>query len=367
MRRSPGVHNLVGTMSISRAWVADALMAAALAVVSVAFSIPDVVASLLALALSASLAVRRSAPVVALVVATAAAVAQAMMLTNLSLSIVAVPVLVYSFARWSGRALAWSALGVGLAGAVAGPVGWLTARPDAPTVSGVVTTVAAYAGVVVVAHIVGQRGRERAEAQARRERELVERQRLELAREVHDVVAHSLSMIAVQAEGGRALVTRSPERGPEILSVIADESRNALNEIRDMVSLMRRPALSLGDVRQLVDRLGDRARLRIAGQDLPISPMLSLSVYRVVQESLTNFLRHAGPSAEVDVAVVITGDNVDVTVRDNGCGSAAASDGKGHGLETMRERVLAHGGTMTAGAVASGYEVRAVFPIGARA
>jgi signal transduction histidine kinase len=183
-------------------------------------------------------------------------------------------------------------------------------------------------------------------------------ERNEIAREVHDIVAHSLSMIAVQAEGGRALAARSPDGAAAVLSEIADEARNALNEIRDMVGFLRqgrlpgvssheghRPAPDLGDVRELVGRLGDRAGLRIAGRVRPIGPLVAFTVHRVVQEALTNFVRHAGPSATVQVTVAFGDDVVDVTVRDDGLGAAAAaSDGKGNGLHTMKERVLAHAG-----------------------
>jgi signal transduction histidine kinase len=367
----------VVTTGDARVWAADSLFAATVAVISVAFAIQDPTASLLALALSASLAFRRTHPAVALAWGTAAAIAHALLLTNLTLSIVTVPVLIYSLARWSEPSLGWTALGIGLAGAIGGPMWWLNSRAE---FGDIVVTVAANCGVVIVAYVFGQRERERANTQlVRRRLERIQQEqafqaaaaeeRNEIAREVHDIVAHSLSMIAVQAEGGRALVTRNPDRAPEVLTVIADESRAALNEIRDMVSLLRgdaayRPAPGFEDVKELVDRLGDRAHLRISGRLRPIGPILSLTLYRVVQESLTNFLRHAGPYAKVDVTVGLSDESTHLTIRDNGRGAAATTDGKGHGLRTMQERVTASGGTLFAGAVAAGgFEVRAVFPL----
>jgi signal transduction histidine kinase len=359
-------------------WVTDSLQAGAVALVSVGFAVPNVEVSLLSLALSLSLVFRRSMPVVALVWAGVVAVAHAVLLPSLTLSIIVVPVLVYSTARWSDRLLAWVALGLAVAGAVAGPTWWLWSRAG---VDAILVTVGAYAGVVIVAHVVALRERDRASAQVVRRRlefiqqeqraeERVAAERNEIAREVHDIVAHSLSMIAVQAEGGRALVMKSPARAPEVLTVIAEESRAALNEIRDMVGVLRRgraayrPAPRFEDVRELVDRLGDRAKLSVSGEVRPIGPILGLTLYRVVQESLTNFLRHAGPSARVGVNLVLGETSTTVTVRDTGLGSAAATDGKGHGLQAMRERVLARGGTLTAGAVSTGgYEVCAVFPM----
>jgi signal transduction histidine kinase len=359
-------------------WVTDSLQAGAVALAGVGFALPELKVALVMVALSASLAFRRSMPVVALAWAGAAAVVHALVLPGLTLSVVAVPMLVYSIARWSGRTLAWIAFGLGLSGAVAGPVCWLWGQGGFDYI---LMTIGGYAGVVIVAYVAGLRERDRADAQVVRRRlefiqqeqraeERIAAERNEIAREVHDIVAHSLSMIAVQAEGGRALVTKSPDRAPEVLSVIAEESRAALNEIRDLVGVLRRgkavyrPAPRFDDVRELVDRLGDRAQLHVSGETRAIGPVLGLTVYRVVQESLTNFIRHAGPSAEVDVSVVLGEKSTDVTVRDTGLGSAASCDGKGHGLQAMRERVLARGGMLTAGAVlGGGYEVRAVFPV----
>ncbi|MBP2319980.1 signal transduction histidine kinase [Kibdelosporangium banguiense] len=367
------------TTGDSRVWVADLLLAGAVAVISVGFALTDWVASLLALALSASLAFRRTYPVVALVWATTAAVAHALLLTNLTLSVVVVPMLVHGLARWSGRGLALTALGIGLAGAVAGPLWSLSWRAEAK-LSDMLVPVAACAGVVIAAHVFGQRERERADTLLVRRRleriehdravqEAAAEERTQIAREVHDIVAHSLSMIAVQAEGGRALVTRDPSRAPEVLTVIAEESRTALNEIRDMVSLLRgdaayRPAPGLMDIKDLVDRLGDRAHLDIAGRPPVIGPVLTLTIYRVIQESLTNFLRHAGPKAKAAITITTAETSTSVTIRDNGRGSTAPTDGKGHGLRTMHERVTASGGTMSAGAVPDGgFEVHAVFPL----
>ncbi|TWP46117.1 hypothetical protein FKR81_36910 [Lentzea tibetensis] len=333
----------------------DVLVAVAVAAVSLLFTAPDPVASSLAVALSAPLAIRRTHPALALVVATAAAVAHAALVDTLSVAVVTVPVLVHSFARWERRGLALTAVGIALAGAVIGPVTWHAGQPA----STVVFTVSAYVAVVAGVYVAGWSARERAAAleQAARAQE-----RAEIAREVHDVVAHSLSMIAVQAEGASA----RPDKAADVLAVIAEESRRALNEIRDMVGMLRRddyrPAPGLDDVEELVERLGERAELRIVHNGSPIGPVLGLTVYRVVQESLTNFVRHAGPQAKAEVTVVIGADTTDITVRDDGRGAEARPDGRGQGLRVMRERVRAHNGTLVASAVDGGFEVRAVLP-----
>lgn len=345
-----------------RPWIADTVWAAGLAALSVYFAYPNLAACLLALPLCAALAVRRTYPAVALAAGTAAAVMQVLSLTQLTVSILAVPIMVYSLRRWSGRTLGLIGLAIALVGAVAAPVIWVRGT----SVRDVGVTVLCYALVVVVAYGIGLRVREREEAALATARAEAAEERGEIAREVHDVVAHSLSLIAVQAEGGRSKALRDPSGAPETLDVIAAESRRALNEIRDMVAMLREGGLSsdqpgAAGIHDLVGRLGDRARLTVTGE---VGPTLGFTIYRVVQEALTNFLRHAGPRATVDVTVAVDDDRAEVTVQDNGHGASATTDGKGHGLATMRERIHARGGTLTAGPItAGGYQVRATVPV----
>ncbi|MCE7006317.1 sensor histidine kinase [Kibdelosporangium philippinense] len=349
---------------VTRPWIADTVWAVVLTVLSVAYALPNVTECLLALPLCASLAIRRTFPAAALAVATVAAAAQAWLLPQPSMSILAVPIMVYSLRRWSGRTLGLIGVGIAVVGALIAPVLWL---PD-HNAKDIAQTAGAYALFILAVYGVGLRVREREEAALAYARAQAAEERSEIAREVHDIVAHSLSLIAVQAEGGRSLVRRSPDRAPEILDVIADESRKALNEIREMVTLLRSGSLPTNQdgpagIRELVGRVGDRAKLTVTGD---INPALGFTMYRVVQEALTNFLRHAGPQATVDVRVAADTVNTEIVVRDNGSGTAATSDGKGHGLDTMRERVEAHGGSLTAGPLTDGgYEVHAVIPLGA--
>nr|WP_052479071.1 histidine kinase [Kibdelosporangium sp. MJ126-NF4]CEL21828.1 two-component system sensor kinase [Kibdelosporangium sp. MJ126-NF4]CTQ92607.1 two-component system sensor kinase [Kibdelosporangium sp. MJ126-NF4] len=345
-----------------RPWIADTVWAAALAVLSVAFAYPSLADCLLAVALCAALGIRRTYPAVALAFGTVAAVTQALVLTDVNLSILAVPTMVYSLRRWSGRTLGLFGLGVGLAGAVIAPVVWLRST----NARDIGVTALCYALVIIVVYGFGLRVREREEAALALARAEAAEERGEIAREVHDVVAHSLSLIAVQAEGGRSAAMRDPARAPEILDVIAEESRRALNEIRDMVTVLRKGGLSsdqrgTAGVRELVERLGDRAQLTVTGDT---GPALGFTIYRVVQEALTNFLRHAGPHATVTVSVAVNNAHAEVTIQDNGHGAVATTDGKGHGLATMRERVQARGGTLSVGPVATGgYRVHATVPV----
>ncbi len=361
----------------------DAPLAVGLAAVGIAVY-PHLPNTALVVAMCLPLVLRRAYPWAALAATGVAAVVHVVVLADLTLSVVAVPIVVHGLARWSTVAAARTALAMGLIGAVVGPARWLTGRPEPPTLGGWLIPIAGLGGVIVAAFVVGRRAREREELQAQRGREaLAERERTvrqaadderhEVAREIHDLVAHSLAVIAVQAEGGRATVVRHPHRSAEILSVIADTSREALDELRRVVAVLRRhepvaadyrPAVGLDDVADLVARLDGRARLCLRGDPHGVGPLVGLTVYRIVQESLTNVLRHAGPAARAEVAVTVTDREVTVRVRDDGRGDAADSDRPGTGLVAMRERVQLHDGTLSHGRCdGGGFEVRAVLPV----
>ena len=372
----------------------DAGLALGVAAVSLFFAYPRPGTMAVVLAMCAPLVVRRAYPWVALAALTVAAVVHVVTEESPTVAVVAVPIMVYSLARWSTTACARAGLVVALAGAVVTPV-WSAGRPAEPTTAGWATTIVSAAGTVVIAFIAGRRGHDRQEQEAQREQERAERRRLELAeheravqaaaaeeraavaREVHDIVAHSLSVIAVQAEGGRALTARDPRRAPEILETVAETARESLDDLRELVAMLRgdgpaaadrpergyRPAPGIGDIDELVSRLDGRVRLRVAGNRRQVGPVAGMTVYRLVQESLTNALRHAGPGAAVDVRLDIGERAIDLVVRDDGYGASAAADGRGTGLAAMRERVQLHDGTLTAGPRSGGgFEVHAVLP-----
>jgi len=371
----------------------DARLAVALAAVAITIypHLPHVV---LVVAMCVPLVLRRAYPWAALATSSVAGAVHVVVLADPTASVVAVPVVVHSLARWASLRAARAALAVGLVGAVVGAVRWLIGRPEPPTLETWVTTIAGYTAVLVATFVAGRRAREREDLRAQRDSERAERQRValaereravrraadderhEVAREIHDLLAHSLAVIAVQAEGGRALVVRQPQRSAEILSVIADTSREALDELRRVVAMLRRhervpaaayrPAVGLDDVADLVARLDGRAELCVEGDRCGVGPLLGLTVYRIVQESLTNMLRHAGPAAHGEVAITVTDHDVTVQVRDDGWGDGhgAATDGHGTGLVAMRERVQLHDGTLRHGPrVGGGFEVRAVLPV----
>nr|WP_255523753.1 sensor histidine kinase [Terrabacter sp. MAHUQ-38] len=205
-----------------------------------------------------------------------------------------------------------------------------------------------------------------------------QQERAAIAREMHDVVAHALSVIVVQADGAAYAAERSPEgalaRSVGALETIGSTARDALTETRRLVGVLRDPE-SGAELAPTggVDQLGDLvAGVRAAGVPVSLTvrgaergrPMgLDLAAYRVVQESLTNVIKHAGPGARAVVDVEQGAGLLRIRVTDDGVGARSRDDGHGHGLHGMRERVAVHGGTLTAGPGAGGgFEVLATMP-----
>ncbi|GAA1963102.1 hypothetical protein GCM10009738_43110 [Kitasatospora viridis] len=225
-----------------------------------------------------------------------------------------------------------------------------------------------------------------AEQGARAARAVAE-ERLRIARELHDVIGHSISLIGIQAEAAARSARTDPQVVPEYLARISTASRQALAEMRHVLAVLRpeadpqadaepgagpdagdglSPQPGLAELAGLAERLtagGLRTRLDLEPLDVP--PGLGLTVYRIVQEALTNVLKHAGPAAGAGVTVARSGDAVRVSVLDDGAGPPGRAAGSGaHGLLGMRERVAAYGGTLRTGArPGGGFEVEAVIPL----
>lgn len=198
-----------------------------------------------------------------------------------------------------------------------------------------------------------------ARARADQARRQADEERLRIAQEVHDVVGHGLAAINMQAEIALHLLPKRPEQAEAALAAISRTSREALDELRVTLAVVRRgddrqPAPGLGQVPELRDRLaaaGLAVSVDVAGRPRELPAAVGLAGYRVVQESLTNVLRHAGPAT---AAVRIGYDAAEVTVEvvDTGRGADrvdATRDGAGHGIAGMRERVTALGGDLIAG------------------
>ena len=207
-------------------------------------------------------------------------------------------------------------------------------------------------------------------------------ERARIARELHDVVAHHISMIAVQAETARLTTPGLPAAGAQRFAEIGDTARAGLTEMRRLLGVLREdvgdtggdrhPQPGLAQLAVLIDGAreasGAGARLIVSGPVAPFDPGVELAAYRIVQEALTNARRHA-PGAAVDVELCYEAQTLRLRVRDNGPGPASSSsssakaEGPGHGLLGMRERAATVGGSLRTGAApGGGFLVEAVLP-----
>jgi signal transduction histidine kinase len=230
-----------------------------------------------------------------------------------------------------------------------------------------------------IAELVERAARLEAEEGERAARAVAE-ERLRIARELHDVVGHSISLITVQAEAATRSARTNPDAVTPFLTTISATGREALAEMRRVLAVLRpdaepemSPQPGLDDLAELVARFesgGLPVRLDAPPAELP--PGVGLAVYRIVQESLTNVLKHAGPGATAAVTVEPGRGSVRVSVLDDGRGPTGPASGAAHGIVGMRERVAVYGGTLRAGAginggpgpgPGGGFEVEAVIPL----
>ncbi len=198
-------------------------------------------------------------------------------------------------------------------------------------------------------------------------------ERARITRELHDVVAHGLSVMVVQAQGAAAAQARHPERTAAALQDIIATGRASLAEMRRLLGVVREapqlvPRPGIAALPALVDQVraaGTRVRLDIDGEPVPLPAGVDLSVYRIVQEALTNTLKHAGPSAQALVRLGFTADRLEVEVTDDGvAGPGLSTVDEGNGLRGIAERVGMLHGELTAGpGPEGGFQVRALLPI----
>ncbi|GAA2607852.1 sensor histidine kinase [Dactylosporangium fulvum] len=203
----------------------------------------------------------------------------------------------------------------------------------------------------------------------------VAEERRRIARELHDVVAHHVSVMGVLATGSRRMLGRDPAAADEALATIEETGRTALREMRRLLTVLRTdtepagelaPQPGLAGVEGLVEQIreaGLSAVLKVEGEPAPLDPGVSLTLYRIVQEALTNALKHAG-AASVEVRLVFTRIDVVVEICDTGRGPQLGTAAIGHGLLGMRERVMLYGGTLRTGPrPGGGYRVHARIPL----
>ncbi|MFI5626681.1 sensor histidine kinase [Nocardioides sp. NPDC051685] len=340
---------------------------------------------------------RRRHPVIVYAIVAGACGLQVLLIDYPLVSQVSFPIAVYSVARYARPRWGLAALAVGLLGSVLGTHDWLSAV-DAATNGAVqddinwstyVPVVLSLATFPVAAWALGALARTRAayvesliqrNEQLRREAEQraelgATQERARIAREMHDVVAHGLSVIVVQADGARYAAEQDPALAPKALETVAQTARAALAEMRQLLGLLRdgdaltRPQPRLGDIATLVEETragGMQLAATLPEPGLAVPEGVALTAFRVVQESLSNVRKHAGPGAAATVTVTAVGDSLEIEVTDDGRGAAADATGEsgGLGLVGMQERISAHNGTLETGpATGGGFRVYARMPL----
>ncbi|MBG6083578.1 sensor histidine kinase [Zhihengliuella flava] len=305
-------------------------------------------------------------------------------------SVITVPLVVFTLAKYGRRWESAAGLALSLLGAVLSTIAFGAVQGSFSTTYLVFNALVIMLGMLV-AWTWGDLSRTRRlalqtlqERAARLEREhAAERaaaaadERARIAREMHDVVAHSLSVMIAQADGGRYAAATSPDSARRALETIASTGRDSLAEMRRLLGVLRdddattyRPQPGLDDLDGLLDTIrstGQAAELHVVGSAAGVLPQgAPLVAYRAVQEALTNVLKHAGPAADARVEVRYGHDGLSVNITDNGRGTSSRSEhpaGSGHGLEGMAERANLYDGTLTAGPLPrGGFAVRLFIP-----
>jgi signal transduction histidine kinase len=339
------------------------------------------------LALVIALAFRRSYPVGAFVTGIVVGFVQVVVDIRANLIDVAIVFLLYTLAAYRPRRLSVPGLGVCLIGAAVAMAVW---RPITGTLlNWLITGTIIFAGPCLTAWVLGDSMRYRRayyaaleDRAARLERErdaqaqiAAAAERARIARELHDVVAHNVSVMVVQADGASYALDSSPERARQALAAIASTGRQALAEMRRMLGVLRSddgepgvaPLPGIGQLGELLEQTrasGLAVSFTVEGVPAPLPGGLALAAYRIVQESLTNTRKHGGPAASAQVLLRYCEDVLVLEITDDGFGVDAPADGAGHGLTGMRERVALYNGTLHAGPLpGGGYQVTARLPV----
>jgi signal transduction histidine kinase len=343
-------------------------------------AVPHPKAALLLVAVAClALAWRRRAPVVVLAVSVAAVTAYTLLGYVNGAALIAPVIALYAVATQlsARRAIALGVVTVGVlmwATAARNPFGQISGG-GYYLIPGMGAAVV-FAGIAVAnrrAYVASIR--DRAEQDARRR---IDEERLRIARELHDVVAHTMATINVQASTAAHVLSSRPEVAAEALQAIKAASKDGLRELRAILNVLRQaddadptqPAPGTAQLETLIDgarRAGLETAYTVTGNPVPLPAAVDLAAYRIVQESLTNTIRHAGP-ATAAVSLGYRRDELRIDVTDTGHGQppgAATGQGGGHGLAGMRERAAAVGGTVETGpGPGGGFLVAARLPLG---
>jgi signal transduction histidine kinase len=375
-----------------RPFAVDAVAAAVVVVVTVlgpangyGRSHPAILVGLL---LTVPLAWRRRAPVGAAVAGGAAGRLELLVVSEFLAANVAALAMIYALAAYAPRWAGQAGLIAGLAGAVLAALRYF----DFGDRTSLLVGVGSISVAVVAAWALGNLRRARLQRfdslqerarllEVERDQEMrlaATAERARIARELHDVVAHSLSVVIAQADGGRYAGKSDPEAATGALEAIAATGRQALTDMRSLLGVLRdgggeeyAPQPDVAAIPALVEDVrasGLDVDLIVEGTPQPLPAGPQLAAFRIVQESLTNVLKHAGPASRAWVRLQWRADALELSVLDDGRGASAAiaaSDGAGQGLRGMRERAQLHGGRLDAGPRPSGgYGVHAALPYG---
>jgi signal transduction histidine kinase len=350
-----------------------------------------VAAPVLALAMSAPIALRRRYPVGAFAAVVLVGGLEVVAFPRPFGSDVAVIVVLYTVAAYRPRRVSVPALVICLVGSVVAILVWAPSHvTDSAWAFGGVAAV--FAGPALLAWLLGDsmqwrrgyyRGLEERAARLERERDAqaqvaVAAERARIARELHDVVAHHVSVMVVQADGAAFALEASPARAGEALTAISRTGRQALTEMRRLLGVLRsadedsaelepQPGVEqLGGLLEQARASGLPVSFAVQGVPRPMPAGAALAAYRVVQESLTNARKHGGPTVTAAVTLRFCEEQLVIKVTDDGRRPVEATsngDGQGHGLIGMRERVEIYGGAVSAGPWPGGWRVKATLPL----
>ncbi|HWG65198.1 MAG TPA: histidine kinase [Streptosporangiaceae bacterium] len=374
----------------SKPRLVDAGLAVLLAVVGISSSLHgNLLQVLVELALCVPIVFRRSYPVQAFAAATIVGAAQLLLNLQANLADLAIMILLYTLAAYRPRRYSIPGLVVCLLGSAAAVA--RLGPPHLAFLTWLVIGTILFAGPSLLAWVLGDSMRYRRayysaleERAARLEAErdaqaqiAAAAERARIARELHDVVAHNVSVMVVQADGASYALDSSPERARQALGAIANTGRQAMAEMRRMLGVLRSdeagagvvPQPGIGQLGELLEQTrasGLAVSFAVQGVPGPLPGGVALAAYRIVQESLTNTRKHGGPAASASIVLRYCEDVLVLRITDDGHGAAAHADGAGHGHTGMRERVALYGGTLHTGPLpGGGYQVEARLPLAA--
>ncbi|MFD5031706.1 sensor histidine kinase [Streptomyces sp. NPDC058220] len=357
--------------------------------------VPRLVAIGVVLLLSLSVALRRVAPEKTLLLVVALGVAQVALDVQVNPADFAMLVVIYTVAAQGGPRWA-SMLGL-VGGLLAAPISQVRWHVEGAGTAGRIFFTAVMSVPFVLAWVLGDSMRTRRayfdqleERATRLEKEreaqakvAVAAERARIARELHDVVAHNVSVMVVQADGAAYVLDAAPDQAKQALETISSTGRQALAEMRRLLGVLRTgdaketgeyvPQPDVDQIEDLVEqvrRAGITVDFKIEGTPRSLPSGVELTAYRIVQEALTNSRKHGGPDVGASVRLVYFDDGLGLLVEDDGRGAAhelyedGGADGRGHGLIGMRERVGMVGGTLDAGPrPGGGFRISALLPL----